>query len=101
MKKYLAYDSINCEYEQFDTIEEARKYLEEAFKDENEGYHPDAESCKIYELKEAVKVTIVDSKDNYKYLDEDDIPEDDTESEAWPYDNAFDEIWDHEFITVE
>ena len=29
-----------------------------------------------------------------------DIPEDDEESEAWPYSTSFDEIWKHKFVTV-
>jgi len=48
--KYLAYDGINGEYESFDSIELAEKWLEEAFMDGGE-IHPDWESCKIYELK--------------------------------------------------
>ena len=47
MKKYLAFDGINCEYKPFETIEEARKWLEECFYNDGEGYHPDLESCKI------------------------------------------------------
>lgn len=31
---------------------------------------------------------------------EDDIPEDDNESEAWPHDTSFDVIWKHKFVTV-
>ena len=98
-KRFLAYDSPNHEFESFDTIDEARKWLEEAFFDRDEGYHPDAESCEIFELKETVKCHIVDSKSNYKYENEEDVPEDDTESEVWPYSNQFDEIWKHEFIS--
>jgi len=31
-------------------------------------------------------------------MDEDDIPEDDNESIAWPYSTDFDEIWKHKFV---
>ena len=100
MKKYLAFDGINCEYEEFETIEEAQIYLEESFLDSDEGYHPDMKSCKIFELKQIVDYDIVDSKENYKYEHEEDIPEDDEDSEAWPYDSDFDKIWKHKFVTV-
>lgn len=101
MKKYLAYDGINCEYENFNTIEEARKWLVEAFLDSSDGYHPDLKSCAIYKLEETVDYDVIDSKDNYKYMYDDEIPEDDEESEAWPVDVVFDEIWKHKFVKVE
>ena len=100
MKKYLAFDGINNEHEEFETIEEAREWLEELFLDAEQGYHPDTESCKIFELKEIIAIDLIDSQKNYKYLYEDDIPEDDKESEAWPYNTDFEEIWKHEFIEV-
>lgn len=100
MKKYLAFDGINCEYEEFETIEEAQKWLEECFLDSDEGYHPDMDCCKIFELKQTVSYDVVDKKENYKYVYEEDIPEDDEKSEAWPYSTSFDEIWKHKFVTV-
>ena len=96
MKKYLAFDGINGGHEDFDTIEEARKWLEECFLDEEEGYHPDFASCKIYQLAETVECDVVDKKENYKY----DYEEEGDESEVWPYDPAFDEIWEHRFVPV-
>lgn len=100
MENYLAFDGINCEYKHFETIEEAQKYLEEIFLDSAEGYHPDMEGCKIFKLVETVGYDVIDSKENYKYEDEDDIPEDDNENEAWPHSSEFDEIWKHKFIPV-
>ena len=100
MKKYLAFDGINCEYEDFETLKEAQDWLVECFLDSSEGYHPDLKSCKIFELKQIVDYEVVDSKENYKYMYDDEIPEDDEESEAWPFDNAFDEIWKHKFVEV-
>jgi len=101
MKKYVAYNAIDSEYEDFETIEEARKYLEEVFLDNTEHlYHPDMEGCKIFELKEVVGYDVIDRKENYKYLNEEDIPDDDNDSESWPYDNAADEIWKHKFIPI-
>lgn len=99
-KKYLAYDGINGDYERFETIEEAREWIKDSIYQPEEGYHPDLKSCKIYELKEVVDYDVIDKKSNYKYEDEDDIPEGDNDSEAWPYDNAFEEIWQHKFVDV-
>ena len=100
MKKYLAFDGINGGHEDFDTIEEARKWLEDCFLSPDEGYHPDFASCKIYQLAETVECEVVDKKENYKYIYEDDIPEGDNESQAWPYSTDFDEIWKHKFVPV-
>ncbi len=99
MKKYLAFDGINGGHEDFDTIEEARKWLEDCFLSPDEGYHPDFASCKIYQLAETVECEVVDKKENYKYIYEDDIPEGDNESQAWPYSTDFDEIWKHKFVS--
>lgn len=102
MKKYLAYDGINCEYEDFNTIDEARTWLEQAFFDREEGYHPDLKDCAIYKLEETVDYDVVDSKNNYKYMHEEDIPEDDELSEACPFGGAdYDEIWKHKFIKAQ
>ena len=100
MKRYLAFDGINGEREEFDTIEEAREWLEDCFLSPDEGYHPDFASCKIYQLAETVECEVVDKKENYKYIYEDDIPEGDNESQAWPYSTDFDEIWKHKFVPV-
>ena len=99
MKKYLAFDGINGGHEDFDTIEEAREWLEDCFLSPDEGYHPDFASCKIYQLAETVECEVVDKKENYKYIYEDDIPEGDNESQAWPYSTDFDEIWKHKFVS--
>ena len=47
-----------------------------------------------------VKIDVIDSKDNYKYHYEEDVPDDDEGAEVWPYDNDFDEIWEHNFVDV-
>lgn len=101
-KTYLTYDPINGEYETHETIEEARKYLESMFIDAVDGsYHPDTDRCKIYKLEEVVEIEVTDRKSNYKYEYDEEIPEGDEESEAWPYPNEFDEIWKHHFTKVE
>lgn len=100
MKKYLAYNGIDHEYEEFETIDDAHEWLAECFLDSDQGYHPNMTSCKIFLLHQTVSYDIVDSKKNYKYEYEDEIPDHDEISEAWPYDNLFDEIWKHKFVTV-
>ena len=100
MKRYLAFDAANNEYEEFDTIEEARAWLKDGFLDQSEGYHPDAESFAIYEIKERVKIIVTDRKENYMYENEEDIPEG-SDEDAWPYDNAFDYVCKHEFIAAD
>lgn len=101
MKKFLAYDGINCEYEEFETIEQAQEWLKEVFLDADEGYHTELDSCKIFELKQVVDYDVIDSKDNYKYMHDEDIPEDDEESKACPFGGCdYDEIWKHKFVNV-
>jgi len=101
MKQFLAYDGINNHWELFNTIEEARDYLEEIFLDpNNDSYHPDLASCKIYQLVETVEYEIIDSKKNYKYFYDDDIPIDAEDHEIWPYDDMFDELWQHKFVPI-
>ncbi len=100
-KRFLVYFSPENEYEEVDTIEEARLSLKDVICCSEEGlYRPDADSCKIYELKEVVKIKVLDSKENYKYLYEEDVPEGEDEADVWPYSNDFDEIWEHELIDV-
>ena len=87
MKKYLAYNGIDSEYEDFDTIKEAREYLEECFLDRDEGYHPDLESCCIFCLEEKVEYKVIAEREYYT-------------NEEWEeeYNSNFDEIWEHKFI---
>ena len=100
MKKYLAFDGINGGHEDFDTIEEARKWLEECFLDEQEGYHPDFASCMIFQLAETIECDVVDKKENYKYIYEEDVPDEEEGEEVWPYGAGVDEIWKHKFVPV-
>lgn len=105
MKKYLAFDPINHEYEDFETIKEAQEYLEESFLDDDEGYHPDAEDFLIYELIEKVKVTELDAKENYKYGSEEEAEEANDQKalddeDFWPHSSQFDFVSKHEFVKV-
>ena len=90
MKRFLAYDGINCEHEEFDDIKDAEKYLEELFldRDGDEGYHPDAESCYIFELKEVVKIDVVAKKSEMS---------EEEWNNKYSEDNKFGEIWQHRF----
>ena len=87
--KYLAHDAINSEYEFFDKIEDAREWLEETFLDADEGYHPDMESCKIYELAEEIETELIASKEDFT-------------EEQWgeKYNPNFDEVIKHKWISV-
>ena len=100
MKRYLTYDACQGEFEDHDTIEEAREHLKRMFFDSDDRvYHPDTSGCRIFELKEVVKVEVTDKKSNYEYENEDDIP-DPADGEAWPYGNECEEIWDVSFVDV-
>jgi len=105
MKKYLAHDPVNNEWDLFETIEEAREALTEFFLYGDEGYHPDAESFEIFELVETVKLTTTDEKSNYKYESEDAaIEANDQEAiddeNFWPHSSDFEEVCKHEFVRV-
>ena len=97
MKKYIAYDSDNSDFEWFETIEEAQKWIKDG---NTEEISPDINSYFIAEIIQRAVFKETYRKENYKYLNEEDIPEDDTESEAWPFDNEFERVGKIEFETV-
>lgn len=100
MKKLIAYDDINGEFEDFESIEDARKELEEIFYQNDEGYHPDGvRSCKIYEQIEELEFKITEERANYKYDYDDEAPEGE-EHLVWPYDSAFEQVGKHNFALV-
>lgn len=100
MKRYITYDACQGEFEDHDTIEEAREHLKGIFFDSDDRvYHPDTRYCQIFELKEVVTVEVIDKKLNYDYDYEDDIPEGE-DGEVWPYGSDVDEIWDVSFVDV-
>lgn len=99
MNKYLAWDAVSGDHETFESLKEAQDYLTECFLCDGE-YHPDIESFCIYELHSGVAYDVIDSKENYKYENEEDIPEDDETSEAWPYSSEADEIWKHKYVDL-
>lgn len=95
MKKYTAYDSYNG-WEFFDTLKEAREYFQEIIDDgcwDNMAVH------EIYELREEVKFIETDRKENYDYLEEEDVPEGE-DGDVWPYANDVDHVGYLKFIEV-
>ena len=99
--KYVAYFAVNNEFEFFDTFEEAEKWFHDTYHDEEE-FSDETISGEdfIAEVTHRSKFTEIDNKDNYQYDYEDDIPEDDEESEAWPYDTEYDSVGKVEFEKV-
>jgi len=99
MKKYLAHDPVNNEWDLFETIEEAREALTEFFLYGDEGYHPDAESFEIFELVETVKLTTTDEKSEDAAIEANDQEAIDDEN-FWPHSSDFEEVCKHEFVRV-
>mgnify|MGYP003405424306 FL=1 len=93
--KYLAFSKADYEYQQCDTIEEARSWLSNTYED---GIPGEAQHDCIYELKEVVQFTETDRKENYKYTDYYDLQEGEDDEYVWPYDNEFDIIYDIAFV---
>lgn len=90
MGKYLAFDADNREYEESETIEEARDYCQEGFLSED-GYSQETSNYKIYTLTETVELKVIAEKKDFT----------DEEWSEKGYRDEFDEICQHEFIKVE
>jgi hypothetical protein len=65
--KFLAIVGFANDMEYFETEKEAKEYLESYFLEPKEGYHPNAESCFIYELKSTVKVFSENGGESFKH----------------------------------
>jgi len=91
--KYLAFNSGECDYEEFDTIEEAREWLDECFIVEGEGYSQEPTGSKIYKLTEEVSYDVVDKMSNYDSKEQ-------WEEETGMSDE-YEEIWKHKFVKVD
>lgn len=91
MKNYVAYFSEQGEFEFFETHEEAESWLRDWY---NEGFPEETMEGRdfIAKVTHRSKFTETDRKENYKYVYEDDIPEDDDESEYWPHDSEIDVV---------
>lgn len=94
MKKYLVYDAIDGQYERFETIEEAEKYLNEIAVDSDNGVDQAISDCLIYKLEKKVEVVVVDKKSNYQYIYQEEVPEG-SDEDCWE-----DNCSDPEFDTV-
>jgi len=88
-KNYVAFFSESCEFETFETFEEAEKWLRDCYEDGFPQETMDGEDF-IAKITHRSCFTETDNKDNYKYAYEDDIPIDDEISEAWPHSSEFD-----------
>lgn len=93
-KKYLAVCTVENEFNFFDTIEEARKWIEEFVTDEDGISEDHLNTSHIFELRENASYKVVDSKSNYKYMSEEDVPESEEEDSVWPYNSEYEEIWE-------
>ena len=109
MKKYIAYDPLDCEFEIFNDFEKAKEWLlegdwsDEGFPEEfiNGDYL-------IAEVTHVSAVKITDKKENYKCVN-DEVPAhcsdcDESEGcdgEEWPYESDFDYVGDVYFKEVE
>ena len=88
---YLAFDSDNHDFVEFDTIKEARDYLEEGFLDPNDGYSQYTTDYKIYKLVETVDLKTVAEKKNYT---------DEEWEDQLGYDSQHDVVCEHSFNPV-
>lgn len=96
-KRFLAFDSCNNEYQEFNTLEEAQKWIEDGVKFDGE-ISSEGDDSKIYQLHSILEYVITDQKSNYQFENEEDDV-DDTGS-VWPYDNEWDFVGDIEFKQV-
>ena len=93
--RYYVRDDDTGDDDVFATKAEVDKWIADTFAEHMaEGVGEEAMNGGIWwaEIRQESAWVETDNKANYKYEYEDDIPEDDTESEAWPYDNEFDTV---------
>jgi hypothetical protein len=64
-ENYLALDDPNNEYEFFETIEEAKKWLKEVIDDYDDGIPDDVVHDKIYKLQERIKLKPIAYREDY------------------------------------
>jgi len=68
-KPVFVWDGVNGEMEEFETIDEAKKFIKENFIDDTEGIHPDIESVIILEQKFNTVVEQIEGKEEeYKVI---------------------------------
>jgi hypothetical protein len=95
----VAYDANETEYAQFETKEEAEKWLTR-WDDGDEGITMEAVEGDniIAEIKWRSQVTVTDTKANY-HVHTDECGED-CEEEEWPYCSDFNWVGKHEYVEV-
>jgi hypothetical protein len=100
MENYLAFYSEESEFQLCETYEEAEEWLRDWY---DEGFPEETMKGNdfIAKVTHRSKFTETDRKENYKYVYEDDIPEDDDESECWPHDSDIDIVGKLTFEQVE
>jgi hypothetical protein len=92
-EKYLVVDPMDGDYETYETIEEARKAIQDTIDDykmDTEGIPLDAEGFAIYELRERLYLDTIATRDNYT----------DEEWENMGYPDQFDVIVDPKIKNV-
>ena len=96
-EKFVAYSAGDCEFESFETFEEAEKWLRDFYDD---GISEEAMNGKdfIAKITHRSSFEITDSKENYHEHTET-CPED-CDEEEWPYDNEWDNVGDINFVEV-
>ena len=102
-KYIVAYDASACEYERFDTFDEAKKWLIDN-QDFSEGIPEEIISgeCFIAKITHVTKINKTDWKENYRCKKEpavlahcsDCIDDDCTGTEEWPHDSDYDYVGD-------
>ena len=96
MDKYIAYNAAIGEYEHFETLETAKKWL--IGQDFSEGIPSEIEcgQCFIAKITHKTKMNVTDKKENYHEHSEK-CPKD-CDKEEWPYYDGFDYVGDVELI---
>ena len=99
MTKYVAYDATAGEYHEFDTFEDAEKFLADA--DFSEGFPHEFETGQSYiaEITHVSAIEVTDKKENYPCSKFPGMSaecaicvagDNDCDAEEWPYSNEFD-----------
>lgn len=97
--RYVAYDSSNGEYNEFETLQEAIDWLKEG---DSEGISDEACDGQnwIAEIKYKSEVTEIDNRSNYEY-DEEECMWINKDGEEWNYGNDFEWIGDHHYVEID
>jgi len=88
--KYIAYDYDAGEYEFFETLEEAKKWIVEYNSQDGIGEGVEEGRSFIAKIILRTGVEVTDRKENY-HVHTKDCP-DDCDEEEWPYDCEFDTV---------